>query len=633
MGKGKGWNKHGWWGNENKWDGTKFVPKDWVADSSYETGPGATAPLEFDPLAIGQSSRYLPLYINNNGIQDGMNVIFLSLDSTDSFSFSKETYVLKESVDAPGTPAGALPNIAPQYNVDVSGMTLVNGTTHPNETPKLVASGPHKEIIVLIEDANSPSPVSLGSGNNIFAGRVGSAINIGINVIYAGPGNDTVFAGASNDTARGEGGNDVLWGENGDDLLIGEAGDDTLYGGNSTSSVTIPQGETGPEQLQGYDYLIGGSGNDKIYGEAGVDVMYGMTGNDFMDGGDGFDVMLGGQGNDTLYGGTGGSSEDGTFNLREYLNGGSGDDFLMGGAGGDRLLGEEGHDKLYGGEGNDNLSGDSYDNINAGSDTIYGESGDDGIGGYFGSDFLSGGTGADSISGDEGNDKLYGNEGNDKLWGGQGADTLDGGLGADTLIGGPDVANDVYVVDNIGDKIVDSPQTGEETVFASISWNLGISYSPNDFTYNTVNPLSGLDFLTLIGSNNINGTGNYLDNVIKGNIANNVLDGKGDVDTLLGDKGNDTLIGGAGADTLNGGEGSDRFVFNFLSEGIDRIEDFNYAEGDKIQVSRLGFGATALSQFAYNQATGALTFNGAQFAMLQSNLGIGFIPSLDIILV
>lgn len=73
----------------------------------------------------------------------------------------------------------------------------------------------------------------------------------------------------------------------------------------------------------------------------------------------------------------------------------------------------------------------------------------------------------------------------------------------------------------------------------------------------------GAQNLTLLSIDNVNGTGNSLDNVIIGNKANNTLDGSSGNDTLLGGDGNDTLLGGTGSDTLNGGGGTgDTAVFS-----------------------------------------------------------------------
>jgi Ca2+-binding RTX toxin-like protein len=66
-----------------------------------------------------------------------------------------------------------------------------------------------------------------------------------------------------------------------------------------------------------------------------------------------------------------------------------------------------------------------------------------------------------------------------------------------------------------------------------------------------------VESLTLTGSANINGTGNFNNNNLTGNIGNNVLDSGFGNDSLAGSAGNDTLIGGSGNDTLDGGTGID----------------------------------------------------------------------------
>ena len=147
----------------------------------------------------------------------------------------------------------------------------------------------------------------------------------------------------------------------------------------------------------------------------------------------------------------------------------------------------------------------------------------------------------------------------------------------------------------------------------------------------------GLGNDTLIG-----GDGNdYLDggdgnDSLDGGLGNDTLIGGLGNDTLIGGLGNDTLFGGLGNDTLIGGNGADRFVFNSPSEGIDIITGFNSVQGDKIQVSLLGFVASSLNQFTYNSNTGGLFFQSnqsaaVQFATLQNP--IGFTTSSGIVLV
>ena len=71
-----------------------------------------------------------------------------------------------------------------------------------------------------------------------------------------------------------------------------------------------------------------------------------------------------------------------------------------------------------------------------------------------------------SIFGNDGNNLLLGAAGNDTLNGEEGNDTLDGGVGADEMTGG--LGNDTYIVDNAGDKVIEEPSEGNDTVFSSV---------------------------------------------------------------------------------------------------------------------------------------------------------------------
>ena len=64
--------------------------------------------------------------------------------------------------------------------------------------------------------------------------------------------------------------------------------------------------------------------------------------------------------------------------------------------------------------------------------------------------------------------------------------------------------------------------------------------------------------------------------------ANSLIGGKGK-DSLVGNAGNDTLWGGLGNDSLYGGTGSDTFVYQ-AGEGTDTIADYNFEEGDLLQI-------------------------------------------------
>ena len=142
------------------------------------------------------------------------------------------------------------------------------------------------------------------------------------------------------------------------------------------------------------------------------------------------------------------------------------------------------------------------------------------------------------ITGNARDNQLFGGAGNDKLYGGAGHDRLDGGTGADTMVGG--TGDDTYVVDHVGDKVVEQAGEGVDTVRASIDYTLG----------------ANVENLYLTGTAT-KGTGNALDNALYGTAAADVLNGMAGDDVLRGYAGDDALFGGAGRDTLNGAEGND----------------------------------------------------------------------------
>ncbi|OOF69661.1 hypothetical protein BKG89_06220 [Rodentibacter caecimuris] len=213
----------------------------------------------------------------------------------------------------------------------------------------------------------------------------------------------------------------------------------------------------------------------------------------------------------------------------------------------------------------------------------------------------------DVLTGNNADNNIQGGKGNDTIRGGAGNDFLDGGLGVDTMYGG--TGDDRYVVDNVGDKVIELANEGTDTVFSHIDYTL---------TENVEN-------LTLLGTMAKSATGNELDNVLTANNIGN---------TLNGGAGNDRLIGGLGADTLTGGEGNDTFVFQTeLNGSIDTITDFQ--KGDKIALSRVIFNSLKenMDNFSdyiqYNAQNGKLSYdadgNGSKNAIHFANLNTGLV--------
>ncbi|WP_137180750.1 cadherin domain-containing protein [Roseomonas sp. AR75] len=208
--------------------------------------------------------------------------------------------------------------------------------------------------------------------------------------------------------------------------------------------------------------------------------------------------------------------------------------------------------------------------------------------------------GAESILGTATDDLIRGLGGADTLLGYVGADTLDGGAGADSMLGG--LGDDVYIVDDVLDRVVETKTGGFDRVLSSV----------------TVTLKSYLEELVLTGDAAIGGTGNALANLLVGNEAGNRLNGSSGDDTILGLGGADTLISGPGADSLVGGEGNDVYavydpadaILELPGGGIDTVRtaiSFTLAEG----VENLTMLGAASIEGIGNALDSLMTGNGA----------------------
>ena len=162
---------------------------------------------------------------------------------------------------------------------------------------------------------------------------------------------------------------------------------------------------------------------------------------------------------------------------------------------------------------------------------------------------------------------LTGSSIDNTIAGGTGSDTLDGGAGNDTLIGGR--GNDIYIVDSVGDTIIEAANEGTDEVRTTLS-----SYS--------MAAAGNVEKLTGTAATGQALTGNSLDNTMTG--------GAGD-DTLDGGAGNDTLIGGPGNDTLIGGLGNDAYIIDSAGDTVTEAAN----EGtDEVRTSFASYSLAAL---------------------------------------
>jgi Ca2+-binding RTX toxin-like protein len=350
--------------------------------------------------------------------------------------------------------------------------------------------------------------------------------------------------------------------------------------------------------------VINGGNGGTYFGTFQSDIFYGTGFDETFWAFDGDDQVYGNAGNDFL------TEASIDANSSDTLDGGAGADTLAGGKGSDIYYVDTVNDIV--GEGANNGNDLIYSSVFDNPDTTLpenvenlvltgtrdrngiGNTLDNGIDGNIGNNVLNGFSGNDDLNGYGGNDILIGSSGNDSLIGSSGNDYLDGGDSNDSLGG----------------------SEGDDTILGS---------SGNDYI---------IDFgFTYQGNDSIDGGGD--NDTVGGSVGNDIVNGGA---------GNDFLIGYTGGiDTLTGGTGGDTFEFNISSysyaEGIDKITDFNFAEGDKISITIDDVNNTPISYFSYDQGSGNLFFDNPSdnisptvVVTLQANLGNGFIPSEDIIL-
>lgn len=424
-------------------------------------------------------------------------------------------------------------------------------------TGNLSGSGTHKIRIAIADTKDS----ILDSGvfiSNLVAvsdtGETGVRLN-NSDILDGGEGIDTMSGGYGNDIYIVDNVNDVI------EELEGQ-GTDTV---KSSVSYTLASALEHLTLTGTQD--INGTGNDKsnrITGNSGNNVLLGGDGTDTLDGGDGIDTLVGGEGNDTyiIHNSSDVIIEDGSTtgdivksyvsytlsnnlenlyliglgnltgtgnSLNNLIVGNSGNNILIGGAGNDTLNGGEGNDTLEGGLGDDTYYVDSVLDVikelsNQGTDTVI-SSVSYSLAANFENLTLTGTADIDGRGNDTDN-IITGNSGNNILTGGKG--------------------NDTYFVDSLGDVVVEADNEGTDTVNSSVSFVLG----------------NHIENLTLTGTENINATGNSLNNKLTGNSGNNILNGGEGSDIMIGGLGDDTYYIDSLADTITelAGQGSDTVI-------------------------------------------------------------------------
>ena len=546
-----------------------------------------------------------------------------------------------------------------------------------------------------------------GTGNaldNELWGNVAANVldgGTGKDFLHGNHGDDTLLGGDDDDWLYGGDDNDSLVGGDGADILAGEAGTDTLKGGagndfydiDDGSDIAIEEADEGVDEVgTSLNYVLGqnfenlilygtgnviGVGNDAdniITGNSGENVLEGKGGNDDLSGSRGADLLIGGNGDDNLYGGTGADTMIGGAGDDNFYTDQAGDVVIETADGGvdwvvvytDYVLGAYIENLVAYGTGDFALSGNGLDNEiqgNKANNRIDGGAGADTMRGLAGNDTYIIDHAGDRVEEDAGAaggidtaivslnfsmtslanveilkladgstaNRLTGGTSGDHLIGNTKFDILDGGAGIDTLEGG--AGSDVYVVDHAQDVVIETVGNGSDAVQSNVTYSLAAE--------------AAVEFMTALGKNAIDLTGNAFVNTVTGNDAVNRLDGGG---------GNDSLAGGLGKDVLTGGKGRDLFVFDAkidrtskTKKQIDKIMDFSVHD-DGIQLDNAIFtklgkkgtaskpaqiskdffkagtkAADANDYLVYNKKTGALSYDadgsGSKAAIQIATLG------------
>ena len=232
------------------------------------------------------------------------------------------------------------------------------------------------------------------------------------------------------------------------------------------------------------------------------------------------------------------------------------------------------------------------------------------VNGTLGDDPLAGTASFDILNGYEGNDALFGLEGNDTLNGGQGDDVLYGGLGADSLLGG--VGNDQYVLDHLGDIIVELLNEGLDTAFLLINDLLmAVGLEIIRMLEQAANVTGSIDGEQIVANP-------FLSSTLRGEDGNDVLWGGSLAHTLEGGEGDDILRPQEGASRLVGGTGNDAYVVGNVGCTVIENADEGY---DTVYVTVDDFVVGSHVEAVYLSGSATRVTGGATSENLVANVG------------
>ena len=387
---------------------------------------------------------------------------------------------------------------------------------------------------------------SSGSGSFFLDGGKNAATTAGDTLVGGAPGTATTFVvNNANDVISVTGGTNVVYvsyavvggADKSDNDWISYFGDRLTVTGSATIPTFVYRGDADDSKAGGVS-ITGSASNTYLLGTAGADTITGAADSNVgctIDGQGGADSIIGGQGDDYIY----------------YYGKESFDPAAKQGIDTLHVMSLKGDNTLNGADSIYGIDVVLLDNaagaVNIGGDTAQGHNMT-----LIGNAFANKITGTDTSSDDpdgDGNDSLDGGAGNDTLSGRSGNDTLDGGEGADSMQGG--AGNDLYVVDNKGDKVVEAASEGADSIQTyGVAIDLGKTHKNIEYVENCG------------AATKLTGSSAGGETLVAG-VYGDTLDGKGGADSLVGGDGSDliyyhgtyddygeSIAGGNGVDTL-----------------------------------------------------------------------------------
>ena len=508
---------------------------------------------------------------------------FISIDNIRGTNFA-DTFVATGYAGSDNPPSPATSNgfegmggddiVVGNGNTQVSYQTALAGVRVDLATPGLAFGSTGTASSLAGGDA-------AGIGTDTFFG--------GVNRVRGSAYADEFYGGAASDSFQGGAGNDVLVGGGGNDMAIFEPLRDNDVTGGVTVNLAagiVTGVSTGTDTLRSMEFVRATSFDDVYdatnFGAAGfLDPLtnnVGSTGTfNAFEGMDGDDVVIGNGNTRVSYS----NAMDGVFvDLAAPTAGQPGSSGTAYGiAMGDlaevgvdiffsgviQAGGSDFDDQLYGGGASETFVG------LAGNDWMDGRGGTFDTASYGANSTITAGVTIDMAAGIVTGDASVGTDTLRQIEAATGSNFVDTyvatGFGS---VGALNVGNNGMInrFQGLGGNDIITGNGATEIAYfvatAGVAVDLALGTATGDASVGT-DTFSGVS----------RAQGSNFDDWIRGDGIGNFLGGR---------DGNDTLIGGGGNDVLSGGNGADTFVYE---SGADFVQDFNRAQGDKIDLTMM----------------------------------------------